>query len=85
MGELVRPHTRTTSTGTTVTVRLLAGDWLVTFDNPNAPGHMRDLEVGRVVDGGFQPHPFAAFAITPETLRAIAELVEEVGEVVVDA
>jgi hypothetical protein len=51
-------------------------DTLVIVDHPDAPPDMRHKEAGRIVDGGFQPAPLAAFALRPETLRAIATLIE---------
>lgn len=68
----------TTSTGTNVwiTTREATGDSIVVLDNPAAPDDMRCTEAGRVLDGGFQPAPFAAFGLTPETLRVIADLIE---------
>lgn len=70
--------TKTTSTGSTITLRDDEHNGqLVILDHPEAPSDMRDLEAGRVIDGGFQPAPFAAFALSPEALRAIADLIEE--------
>lgn len=37
---------------------------------------MRMTEAGRILRQGFQPAPFAAFGLTPEALRAIADLTE---------
>ena len=67
----------TTSTGTTVAIiQGPQGDSLVMANNPAAPPDLRDREVGRVIGGGFQPAMFAPWALTPETLRAIADLIE---------
>lgn len=68
----------TTSTGTNVwvTTREATGDRIVVLDNPAAPDDMRMCEAGRVIGGGFQPAPFAAFGLMPECLRAIADLIE---------
>ena len=70
---------RTTSTGTNVwvTTREVTGDRIVVLDNPAAPEDMRMCEAGRLIDGGFQPAPFAAWALTVEVLRAVADLIEE--------
>ena len=70
----------TTSTGTIIRLgeQIEMGGTLVVLDHPAAPDDMRNREAGRVIDGGFQPAPFAAFTLSPETLRAIAELVESV-------
>lgn len=71
--------THTTSGGTTVRVvtHETTGDRVVILDHRDAPDDMRNTEAGRVLDGGFQPAPFVAWALTPNTLRAIADLVEE--------
>lgn len=68
----------TTSTGTNVwvTTREATGDRIIVLDNPAAPDDMRMNEAGRILPGGFQPAPFAAFGLTPEALRAIADLTE---------
>lgn len=69
----------TTSTGTDVhvTTREATGDRIIVLDNPNAPDDMRMCEAGRVIDGGFQPAPFVAWALSPEVMRAIATLIDE--------
>lgn len=75
--------TITTSTGTIVSLKpsndgpqpILA----VVLDNPAAPSDMRGVEVGRVVDGGYQPAMFAPWALRPEVLRAIADLIDQEG------
>lgn len=64
-----------TSTGTTVSVEDAHGDRVVILDNPAAPDDTH-LESGRIVDGGYQPAFMAAWALTPETLRIIADLIE---------
>lgn len=69
--------TRTTSTGTTITLEQYGADLAVIFANPNAPADLRRTEAGRVIDGGFQPAPFAAFGMSPEALRIIATLIED--------
>lgn len=63
----------TTSTGTIIK---LEGN-LVILDHRDAPADMHDFEVGRVVGGAFQPAPFCGGAMRPETLRAIADLIEK--------
>lgn len=68
----------TTSTGTTITIEDGPGELrLVICDNPSAPADMRHCEVGRVVDGGFQPASFADWGLRPEALRIIADLIED--------
>lgn len=72
----------TTSTGTVVTAeRVLDGSGsllhlAVICDHPDAPDAMRHHEVGRIIFGGFQPAVIAAFGLIPETLRAIADLID---------
>lgn len=66
----------TTENGTTVRVIRYGMTLIVELDNPAAPPDMRDTEAGRIIDGGFQPSPRAAFAMRPDVLRAIAELME---------
>lgn len=70
-------RTITTSTGTTVSLGRRGTDAVILLDHPDAPTDMRNTEAGRVEAGGFQPAPFAAWAASPETLRAIADLIEE--------
>ncbi|MGW5514641.1 hypothetical protein [Nocardia africana] len=72
-------RTITTDTGTTVCLALKDGDTLVVLDHPNAPADMRHTEAGRIIDGGFQPYPFATWSAAPSTLRAIADLIEAVS------
>jgi hypothetical protein len=71
----------TTSTGSTVNVETdVDGTRLVILDHPDAPEDMRNYEAGRIVEFGgnfgFQPVPFCVGSMGPETLRAIAELIE---------
>ena len=67
----------TTSSGTTVDVQKIDGEQVIILDHPDAPEDMRNIEAGRIVEGmGFQPAPFALFALRPEVLRVIAGLVE---------
>lgn len=68
--------TITTSNGTTITLEVRHGDTVVVLDNPDAPDDMRNTEVGRVTDGGFQPVMFCPWGLTAETLRAIAQAID---------
>lgn len=70
--------TITLSTGGTVRLAQRSGDTVIILDDPAAPEDLRNTEAGRIIMGGFQPAPFAAIAVRPETLRAIADLVEGV-------
>ncbi|MFJ4168358.1 hypothetical protein ACIPY3_02495 [Paenarthrobacter sp. NPDC089714] len=72
-------RTTTTSAGTTVTVEDRDGDRAVVLDHPDAPDFARNAEAGRFLNGGFQPAPFVAFALGPDALRAIADLLELEG------
>ncbi|MFE2994149.1 hypothetical protein ACFXG4_03945 [Nocardia sp. NPDC059246] len=71
-------RTITTASGSTVTLTDRDGDLIVLLDHPDAPADMRPTEAGRVIDGGFQPAPFAAWGLRPSGLRAIADLIEGV-------
>lgn len=66
----------TTSTGTTISTAPSEHGPLIILDHPDAPNDMRLREVGRIVDGGFQPEPFAIWTVSPETLRGIADLID---------
>lgn len=71
----------TTSTGATVRVDTIDEQTVIILDHPAAPDDMRNLEAGRIVEGmGFQPAPFAEYALRPEMLRAIADLVDGLGK-----
>lgn len=48
---------------------------LVVIDHPDAPADLRNLEIGRLAGGGYQPVG-ADYALSPEVLRAIADLAE---------
>lgn len=68
------------SNGTTVTLKDSVDGPLVILDHPDAPKDLRNLEAGRIVTqpagAGFQAAPFSVGAMRPETLRAIADLIE---------
>lgn len=73
----------TTSTGTTITVEDAHGDRVVICDNPASPEDMRRREVGRITTAagppgglGFQSSMLSVWALTPEALRIIADLVD---------
>jgi hypothetical protein len=78
----------TTSGGTTISLRdeplnaaqkilgYEAGK-LVIFSHPDAPEGMREIEVGRIIRGFFQPASYADWGMSPETLRALADFVEQ--------
>lgn len=69
-------QTATTSTGTTVTLTQRDGDTVVLLAHSGAVAELRHTEAGRVIDGAFQPAPFAPWGLTPPTLRALADLIE---------
>lgn len=67
----------TTSTGSTVRLDTIDEETVIILDSLHAPEDMRNHVAGRVVEGfGFQPVPFALYALRPEVLRAIADLVD---------
>lgn len=71
----------TLANGTTVRAESTANDKLaIILDSPEAPAEHRNAEIGRIVefDGrhGFQPAPFSAYALSPEALHAIAQIIE---------
>lgn len=68
-----RSRVITTTAGTTVQIVHRGGDARVYCDHRD----LRPCEVGRIVDGSFQPAPPAEWALRPAVLRAIAELIEE--------
>lgn len=73
----------TLASGVTVRVETTAFEHLaIILDSPDAPAEHRNVEVGRIIEfegrQGFQPAPFSAYALTPEVLRAIAEIIETV-------
>lgn len=68
---------RITSTGTTVSIVQESDGSYVYLDHPGAPADMRPAEAGRVIEGRFQSAAFCAFAMSPEVLRTIADLIEE--------
>lgn len=63
----------TTGHGTTVVIDEFDRIFLAHAD---APEDMRNLEAGRVLNGGFQPIMFPQYALRPDALRAIATLTE---------
>jgi hypothetical protein len=67
----------TTPSGTTVDVKQVDGLHVVILDNPAAPDDMRNVEAGRITEGGFQPAMLSAFGMSPTVLRAIADLIEQ--------
>lgn len=69
-------RTITTSTGTTVSLSNNGEDTVVLLDHPSAPADMRPTEAGRVIDCGFQFTDFADWSLSPEGLRAIADLID---------
>lgn len=73
----IGPISTTTGTDVWVTTRKSTGDRVVVLDHPQAPEDMRMCEAGRVIDGAFQPAPFAAFGLRAAVLRAIADLVDQ--------
>lgn len=69
--------TRTTEHGTIISLEEAEGRTVVILEHPSAPEDMRYVEAGRVERGGFQPAVFAAFALRPSALRALADLIDQ--------
>lgn len=74
-----RRGVRTTSTGSTVTIQHSERGPVVLLDHPDAPADLRHAEAGRIVECTFQPVAFCPFGLRPETLRAIADLIDELA------
>ena len=68
--------TITTKNGTTVALRPSSHGPLVILDSSAAPDDMRHTEAGRIWEGTFQPTMFAMFGMSPDVLRAVADLIE---------
>lgn len=71
----------TVSTGATVRIEATEHEAkAVILDHPELPEEHRNAEVGRVIEFegrlGFQPAPFSAYGLSPEVLRAIAQIIE---------
>ena len=53
----------------------------VVLCNPDAPPSLQRIEAGRIISTaqgtGFQPAPFLAGLLSPDTLRHIADIIEE--------
>ncbi|MEU3013391.1 hypothetical protein [Nocardia asteroides] len=62
MSEITSPN------GTRITIRPEDDDQIVRMDG---------VEVGRVIDGTFQSVPFSPTGLSPVTLRALADLIEQ--------
>jgi hypothetical protein len=66
--------------GTEVTRETVETDFgprdLIYLANEDAPEGYRRIVAGRVLFGSFQPRPFADYAMSPEVLRKIADLIE---------
>lgn len=71
--------TKTTPGGTTVTLTNPGyGNREIVLDHPDAPADLRNIVAGRIIDGGFQtPIIGQPIAMSPDSLRAIADLIEE--------
>lgn len=65
----------TTERGTTIS--LSEGDQtIVILDNPNVPEDKRNTQIGYLTPGGFSPWGSTLVSLRPETLRALADLIE---------
>lgn len=71
------------SDGKTVSLEEHGEDTLVILTSPTAPRSYQRVEAGRIIfndKGYYQPAPFMDGALSPATLRAIADLIDGVTE-----
>ena len=70
---------RSTSTGILINLvtRRSTGDRVFIADRPYEPKDKRFVELGRIVEGHFQPINNSDYVMSPETLRIIASLIDE--------
>lgn len=70
----------TTEHGTTVSLDKEHGETVVVLSSPGAPRNTagRLIDIGGEV--GFQPAPFAPWAVRTDALRAIADLIDSTKE-----
>lgn len=74
--ETIGPITTSDGTNVWITTRQASRDRILVLENPAAPKEIQIVEAGRIVRGGFQPASFASWAMRPEALRAVADLIE---------
>ena len=72
-------NTITLNNGAAVSLEQEGDQFTIVLTHPDAPEEMQRLEACRMIGGHFQPAPFAAFALSPSVLRAIAEFGEELA------
>ena len=72
-------NSRSTSTGILINLvtRRSTGDRVFIADRPDEPKDKRFVELGRIVEGHFQPVNNADYVMSTETLRIIASLIDE--------
>ena len=70
----------TLESGVTVTTSARNGHTWISLQDSQAPKNMQNLEIGRVVGGGFQPHPNAEYALSPEVLDEISTQIKSLNE-----
>ena len=70
---------RSTSTGKLIhlVTRRSTGDRVFVVERPDEPKDKRFMELGRIFEGHFEPIMDAGYALSPETLRIIASLIDE--------
>lgn len=67
----------TTDGGTTVYLDTIDDETIIRLHRPHDPGSLlQHYEAGRIALGGFQPIAHAPYALGPDALRAIADLIE---------
>lgn len=69
----------TTDHGTTVSLDREHGETVVVLESPGAPRCTAGRLVALGDEVGFQPAPFAPWAVRPDVLRAIATLADQHG------
>ena len=72
-------NSRSTSTGILINLvtQRSTGDRVFVVEWPDEPKGKRFLELGRIFEGHFEPIMDAGYALSPETLRIIASLIDE--------
>lgn len=68
---------KVTEQGSRVWLEEHDGHTVVFLDSPRWPGDAQGEPAGRIVQDAFQAAPFSAYAMGPEVLRAVADLIEE--------
>lgn len=70
------PPRATTRRGVVLTTEQTKAGTEVRVRDPQAPAEFADYFMGRIIQGAFQPRPFSATGLTPDALRALADLID---------